>query len=511
MTLMRQVIGNAVAEWDDSAPLVWTMREETGPKDRREMNSRSFDLSDLTDGYEIFFLIAFKELLIERRKRVSLHTANLEHKGIRVLLAKMHSAKGGEHKIAVIDHAFLTALRDFDGDISCHYLIYLKRIFTVNHTSPMFTPGLVESDFPTKTEKKGRLGKKIETILATALSRAVCVHILGAVENAWENGGIDIGLFCFAQVAFLAFVRPESYVRLTLGDLVTTRDEATSDKTYYLLLTLPKARTHIAPSRVPFKLNRRIGELLCLKRIHVIETYGHLVDRENWDRLALFPNRKLNSDGQWQATTAQKYYGRLSVANLHQQYLDPIRQLTATSFNFNALRHTVGTQLAQAGLAAKEIQAILKHADDVTCQSYVDIHFHGMIEQLSEVLEPAFIKHFPVVERFRSTSDPIDPTKAISSRSEDGTRKELSGECGAIIACQYAPISCYACPRFIPCYDADHSINLDRVEAEIQRYYSAGKPFQKMLEMSKEARLYIMLVIAASESYREILGVEAKR
>lgn len=511
MTIMRQLIGNTVVEWDTSAPLSWTMTEETGPKDRRETKSESFNLSGLTDGYETAFLMAFKDLIIERRKRVSLRSAYHEHVGIRSILAKMHASQWARGKVVVIDHAFLTALRQFDGDISSIYLTYLARLFGVHHASPFFDRGLVASDFPKKTEKKGKLGKKIETIMAAALSRSVCVHILGTIEEAWENHEIDIGLFSFSQVAFLAFVRPESYIRITLDDLVIVRDEKTADLTYFLMLSYPKAGTHVAPNQVPFKLNRRVGELLCLQRIHVDETYGHLVAKENRGRLALFPNRYLNSEGRWEAKTAQKYYGRLDHNILRRQYLERIHKLAEVSFDFNALRHTVGTQLAEAGFSAKEIQAVLKHANDLTCQAYVDIHFHGMVEQLSKTMEPAFNKHFPVIARFRSNSDPIDAKKAINSRSEDGTRKELSGECGANISCQYAPISCYACPQFIPCYDADHSINLEKVEAEIQRYDFAGKPFQKMLEMSKEARLYIMLVIAASERYREALGLDAKQ
>lgn len=61
MTIMRQLIGNTVVEWDTSAPLAWTMTEETGPKDRRETKSVNFNLSGLTDGYETTFLMAFKD------------------------------------------------------------------------------------------------------------------------------------------------------------------------------------------------------------------------------------------------------------------------------------------------------------------------------------------------------------------------------------------------------------------------------------------------------------------
>jgi len=65
-------------------------------------------------------------------------------------------------------------------------------------------------------------------------------------------------------------------------------------------------------------------------------------------------------------------------------------------------------------------------------------------------MEPAFITHFPVIEAFRSSGDPIDLSKAIMSRSADGRHKELTGECGTPLAsgafnrCQYARFAAIA-------------------------------------------------------------------
>jgi len=55
--------------------------------------------------------------------------------------------------------------------------------------------------------------------------------------------------------------------------------------------------------------------------------------------------------------------------------------LAETAFNFNSLRHTVGTQLASAGYPPKKSRR-LETREPRDCRAYVDINFHDMIGQL---------------------------------------------------------------------------------------------------------------------------------
>jgi hypothetical protein len=175
----------------------------------------------------------------------------------------------------------------------------------------------------------------------------------------------------------------------------------------------------------------------------------------------------------------------------------------------NVLRHTIGTQLAQTGASSKTIQAVLKHASDNVCKAYVDIAFYGLIASMSDVMQPAFDSHLPVYTRFRSKDAPIDVDKAIRSDDLETGETELTGECGKLIRCEYAPLTCYGCARFIPCWDADHSINIAIVQREIDEYKQRGKPFQQLVEKAQVAKYQIVLVMNAADRYRQSCMSEA--
>jgi hypothetical protein len=506
MTLVRQIIADTVAEWDESAPLAWTMTDKVTIKGRKEPYVVSFDLRDLTDGYETSFLLELKNLLIERRNQIKLISVAYERYDLRAVLLAVQSEGAFTHKVAEIDRLFLLALGTLAEKLRYNCLATLSRFHRLAPHSPLFAQNLLASDFPTKTSKKGYMGDLIARILAKVLPRAAQVQILRAAEDAWEDGRINIGHFSFLHLIMHVYLRPYSYQHLTLEDLILDTDPETKETTYFLRALLPKTR-NASPPTVTISLDRRVGELLVLQRTAVTESYGHLIDRAHLMRLALFPARGLYTDGSWRSTTARAHCGRCTPTALRNGYLDPLIKLPgACKFDFNALRHTIGTQLANAGFPSNMVQAVLRHASPITCQAYVDIVMHGMIDELSEAMAPAFEEHFPVYDRFRSKNDPIAPEKAILSRDERGKRVELTAECGRKIACEYAPIACYPCPRFIPCYDADHSINLDIVEAEIAKYKRAGKPYEPLLNQNKEARLYIMLTVAACNRHRDALS-----
>lgn len=117
-------------------------------------------------------------------------------------------------------------------------------------------------------------------------------------------------------------------------------------------------------------------------------------------------------------------------------------------------------------------------------------------------MEPAFNLHFPA---FHSKNDLIATEKAINSIELATGRRELTGECGKAHACQYAPLACYSCPRFTPCFDADHSINLRYAESEIIKYEGGGLPFRELANQYRQARHYIKLVLVAANQYQNAL------
>lgn len=505
MSVVHQVIGNMVAEWDDTVPLAWTMSETSGPKNDQRTQMVSFDLSELRSGYGDAFLLAFKEAMIARRKRVSLVSVYAEFGRVRGVLRKVQSRRVGEPRVTHIDHAFLLTLRTILQDVSINYLKTFRKLFTETRESPLFAHDLVIEDFPVKKPVKGFIGEKIDSILAKALPRAKQVEILRRTEDAYESGAIDIGHFAFLHLAFHVYCRPASYRRLTLDDLRIVVDPETQVKTYFLRVMPMKTRVSAKSlKKITYPLDSIVGELLEAQRIQVINTWGHLVADEEIVKLALFPARKIGSDGRWVSKHARSHFGEPSVQNFNDNYLQPILKLQAsTTFNFNGLRHTVGTQLAVAGCSKTTIAAVLKHASPDSCQAYVDVVFQGLIGALSEAMEPAFDTHFPA---FRSKNDPMAPEKAINSIDLVTGSRELTGECGKTIACNYAPLACYPCPRFTPCFDADHSINLRFVESEIKKYEGFGLPFRVHINKFKAAKHYILLVVAAANKYQRALA-----
>ena len=191
-----------------------------------------------------------------------------------------------------------------------------------------------------------------------------------------------------------------------------------------------------------------------------------------------------------------------STSSFVGRYIKPIRRIVGNkngSFTSNALRHTIGTQLAVAGCSSKTIMAVLKHSSPCTANAYVDISFHGLANVLSNSLEPAFQSGFPVYQRFCSVSEITSRKKAVFTENIFTGETSLTGECGKTIQCDSAPLSCYTCSKFIPCYDADHRINLDIVEHEIQTYIHAGSAYQHLLNKAGDIKQRIIQVITMCE------------
>lgn len=499
----HKTVGNTLAEWNDNTPLIFELKEEFGPSDIRHVVTIRIDLSELRQSYTDFFLASVKDILIEWRKTLSLTTIETYSRNFKYLLSKIQNIAIFEEKINTVDDLFLLSISAVKDQLKDTQLSCLRRAFIAAPYSPLWAQGLQVKDFPSAKQKKGCYGQQIDRILAKTLSRDVCVYILSKCEQAYELGQIDIGHFSFANLAFSVFCRPQSYRQIRLNDLVFD----TKSGTFFLYIT--PAKTHIHnPEKICYRINEPVGLLLQKQRQHVIQKYGHLVDPQDSGKLCLFPARHLhNNDSAWVHSYANQNFGMLENSNrfdgaypreIQREILGEVGTLGA-----NVLRHTVGTQLAQIGASAKTIQAVLKHATDNICNAYVDIAFHGLIDVLSDAMKPAFEKHIPIFNRFRSKLDPIEPEQAIRSENFSSGRIELTGECGKNIQCEYAPISCYGCNRFIPCWDADHSINLDIVQQEIDECDRRGKPFQHLVERARTAKYQIIIIMNAVDRYRE--------
>lgn len=506
---MYRTIGNTVVQWEDGEPFVFTMTQPTGPRERRVSKAITIDFTELRQGFTEEFLNALKEHLIERCNQVKIVSVRTENACLQGLLAQIITQRLFETKIAVIDEGFLLCLAAEKDNLKASLLKRLKMAFAANPNSPLFSKGLVASDFPTHTNKKGSHGRQIDNILAKAFTRSAAAHILDVCDTAFAAGTMDIGHYSFVHLAFAVFVRPNSYRQIRVSDLnVTTSGQ------YFINIVTSKTGEEY-PSNITFNINEPLGVLLTKQRQYVIEKYGHLVAHEGIEKLALFPARQLvNGNSQWHSKYANDHYGMYENAETFgSAYPREIKRRFFNddkfTLNANALRHTVGTLLAQTGASAKTLQAVLKHASDTVCRAYVDIAFHGLMEELSEAMHPQFDEHLPALVNFRSKDNPVITEKQVLSWDQDTGKLEHTGECGKSIACTNAPIVCYGCFRFIPCWDADHSINLRIAEKEIENMSKRGTPFQHMLDRARSAKNKIILVMNAADRYRQALQTGA--
>lgn len=500
-----RLIGNTIAEWNDNAPLIFTIQDEVGPADFRVKKTITIDLSSLRRGYTEEFLLNLKDYLIERKHQVKLVSIKTEAINLKQIFSKLIDLKLFDSKIGIIDEEFQLCIVSVKENLSKNHLKYLRLAFKNNPDSPMFARGLDVNDFPLWENKKGEHGNQIDRILAKALGQASVAHILDLSDTAYAAGKIDIGHYSFAHLAFAVFVRPESYRQIRVSDL---RIDGKT-KQYFIDIIQAKDGQHV-PKKIRYSLNEPLGVLLTKQRQHVIASFGHLVAKDDIDKLALFPARQLDPNGlQWIHPYANQNYGIYETpeafASGYPKALKRLLQDDQFTLNANALRHTVGTLLAQTGASASTIQAILKHASDIVCKAYVDIAFYGLMKELSEAMYPAFVEHLPDLLNFRSKGAPVAPEKLIRSEDLETGRIEDIGECGKDIACSNAPIVCYSCFRFIPCWDADHSINLNIVQREIEDMAKRGKPFQHMVNRAKTAKNRIILTMNAADRYRDAM------
>ena len=536
MSSVKQVVGPAIAEWDEKEPLRWTMSEIVGRGTRAESLVCSFDLTDLRLGYSLNFLIAFKNYLIDRRLMAKLSTIRTDAYRIQSVLKTCQDAfakSNAENSLNPplfdrITADLLVGLWATKEFVPSNYLETFKTFFRKNrYNAGIFESGLADVDFPLRNSNEGSgvggiVGQLRKNVLASALTRATLIEILNVTECAFENGTLNLGLFAYSRLLLSRAARPESFRLLRLKDLKI--DENNGVNTYYLAVTIPKSRAAQRPVAT-IRLHPDVGRILDLQRAAVAERLGALVEKNNTQNignllsprytvgdLPLFPAGARS--GRISKETEERLGVVRDAATFITYYSAPLQALTRVNMTHNALRHTVGTQLAIAGCSTATIAGVLLHASNRAAGVYVDLVFSGAIDELSDSLESAFLEHFPVIKEFASVQDDMDPRKRIVSTSPGRPLSELTGECGRRQICQYAPITCYECPRFKPCYDADHTINLHRVlneitsarngglsrEVDVKRYEHIANRIRVVISICTAKRSAVSGTIALSDS-----------
>jgi hypothetical protein len=532
MRTSTKAVGPAIAEWDEDIPLRWTMTETVGKGKRAELKQFSFDLTPLLQCYGRDFLLALKEYWIERRLQVRLTTIFTDAYRVQAVLQTCQSQfvricserSTSPPVFERIDSDLILGLWAVQDSMPVNYLTTFRAFHNKHrHNSSIFQVDLRPSDLPRggrptdDLEGLGAVGRVRKSALASALSRATLVQILNITEEAYEAGELSLGIFAFSRLLLSRAARPESFRLLRLKDLQI--DEVNGKKVYFLTIAIPKARTAERPL-AHIRLHQDVGMILDRQRDAVAKRLADLIQTQNAalsegvrksspytiGDLPLFPGG--GSSGRMVQTTKDRLGMVRNSGDLAGYYITPLKELTGAKISHIALRHTLGTQLAIAGCSASTIAAVLLHATRRSASVYVDLVFSGAIDELSDSLEPAFLEHFPVIKQFVSVKDEIAPAKRIVSLSVERTRRETTGECGRHQICQYAPIACYECPRFKPCYDVDHTINLERVNEEVESARNGGLPRQVDMKRYMHIANRIRVVINICDAKREAIAAE---
>lgn len=140
----------------------------------------------------------------------------------------------------------------------------------------------------------------------------------------------------------------------------------------------------------------------------------------------------------------------------------PVSPRTQQSMKISGVhrfRHTLGTDLSNAGLDEWSIASALMHSNTGTVRKYRQIS-----AELMALVDEKMSNHLAlVVGAFTGTI----VTDRISAKNGDRVDRQIEdlAVCGADSACHLdAPFTCYGCSKFQPLLDADHSAALTRLE-----------------------------------------------
>lgn len=521
--IVTQTIGETTFTWYERTPLEfeavtkYALGEPEYPQ--------KFDLAQLTYGFEESFLLGLKDLIMQRHLKVRVSSMKAEYRKVLNLFWKIQSEQTStdlnhrlmeSDKISAIDAGLLLAVRAKlardAGWIHRGCIDILKDWFRYAGHGAVFKD-LERGDFPT-TDRSGFADFGRQKIIVQALSRTLQIAVLTDVERRFQAAEIHLGVYVLWNLTNTLYARPESLRQIRCGDLTYSENKATGE-IQYTVWVMPAKR---AGKRMSYPLTPILGQMLVKQQAWVVENIGPLyglkkdIDPEQREaieqQLALFPRINQGTHQDFEI----KHFGMLQDGRaLSENYLLPIqRGLDNIHVNFIVMRHTIGTQLAAAGVSAAVIQAVLRHAIDKTARVYIDLAAKELREALNNGLE-ALEELFPAYNSFMNAEQTRamaqqSPERVVNSRgpidpTTGAVDVQSTGACGKMAACAFAPLSCYGCWRWIANVDADHSVNLRIVQERIKENEALGKPMRAIVERDRLLEKVIQLRMGQFERH----------
>lgn len=133
-------------------------------------------------------------------------------------------------------------------------------------------------------------------------------------------------------------------------------------------------------------------------------------------------------------------------------------------------KHTLGTDLSNAGLDEWSTASALMHSDTRTVRKY-----RAVSAELMKLIDEKMSDHLAVVVRAFTGTIVTDRASAKNGDRVDRQIEDLA-ICGADTACHLdAPFTCYGCSKFQPLLGADHSTALERLECRRAQTIASDK------------------------------------
>lgn len=521
---VTQTLGRTTFIWKENTPLKFeAVNREV---DREPEFRHEFDLAQLTAGFEESFLLGLKVLIMQRHLKVRIRTMKGEYGHVVRLLKKIQSDQTSADlskrlmeadKIIAVDGGLMIAIREKlaqnTGWIHRQCIDRLSDWFLFVGNGTVFKD-LERVDFPT-VDQSNSADRTRQKIIAQALSRTLQIAVLTDVERKFQAGELHMGVYVLWNLTNTLYARSESLRQIRCGDLTYTPNKATGENEYTLWV-MPAKR---GGKLMKYPLTTFLGHMLVKQQAWVIENIGPLygltagIDPEKRkaieQKLSLFPRINASTRHDFEA----KNFGMfMDGSTFAYDYLKPIQRcLDNIHVNFTVMRHTIGTQLAAAGVSAAVIQAVLRHATDRTARFYIDLAAKELREALNSGLE-ALEELFPAYNAFMNAAQTRAigqqfPERIINSRGpidpQTGAMEiETTGGCGKSAACAFAPLSCYGCWRWTANVDADHSVNLRMVQDRIKENEAFGKPMKAIVDRDRLLEKLIELRMGQFEKHK---------
>jgi len=189
-----------------------------------------------------------------------------------------------------------------------------------------------------------------------------------------------------------------------------------------------------------------------------------LVDRPDYRSLESAPDRQYHADSKY----VSNWLSRMETMPGF-----PVSQRTGRPLKISRghrFRHTLGTDLSNAGLDEWSIATALMHSNTSTVRKYRQVS-----AELMQLVDQKLSDHLAlVVGAFTGT---IVTDRAVAKNGERADRQiEDLAVCGADRVCYLdAPFTCYGCVAFQPLLDADHSAALTRLEQRRAQVFDIDK------------------------------------